>query len=49
MTRILTALATAVALVILGRKGYGELLGDPGNYLRLLRRRKHSGEIHGIE
>jgi len=33
------SLAEAVALVVLGRKGYGELLGDPENYLRLLRRR----------
>jgi geranylgeranyl reductase family protein len=30
----------AVSLVVLGRKGYGELLGDPGNYLRLLKRRE---------
>jgi flavin-dependent dehydrogenase len=36
-------LSEAVALVVLGRKGYGELLGDPGNYPLLLTRRKQSG------
>ncbi len=42
-------LSEAVALVVLGRKGYGELLGDPGNYLRLLRRRQQSGVAHEID